>query len=170
MTTVTIKIGDKTYKCAHTPPKNRQKTFSECQLCGTQDHTTRMHPIENHTFGFMIEEREPNETFEEYWKKIREQGECTFCGQQGHTPKNCELRKQNQCKLCGFFGHTPKKCNKGLKAPDGKRVGKCTFCKGDAKWGHWLLTCPSREEKYGPFVFPEGVDQELALRPLVNKH
>jgi len=120
----------------------------------------------NNTFNYSIPEREPGESFTDYWARVRALGECSFCGESGHQAKQCPTLKTNQCVLCGFCGHTPRKCNKAARAPDGKRVGRCTFCKGDLKWGHWLVTCPARQERYGDFIFPEGTDTKRALAPL----
>lgn len=125
--------------------------------------------IPNNTFNYFFPERGLAESFTDYWARISALGECSFCGESGHQVKQCPSLKNNQCILCGFCGHTPKKCNKAARAPDGKRVGRCTFCKGDDKWGHWLVTCKAREERYGPFQFPENVDKERAMAPLYVK-
>ena len=127
------------------------------------EHPPITHP--NNTFNYTLPEREPGESFETYWARVKANGECTFCGEQGHQAKACPTLKNNECFLCGFHGHTPKKCNKAIRSPDGTKIGRCTFCKGPDKWGHWLVTCPKREAKFGPFQFPEGTNIDRALAP-----
>lgn len=90
--------------------------------------------------------------------------ECRFCHDVGHELRDCPKRKNLRCPACDFIGHNQKKCNKIKRAKDG-RVGFCTWkeCKGDERWGHWLVTCPKRQVSQGDFEFPPDVDFEIAL-------
>lgn len=154
MASINIKIG------------NREKTVTVVKTEAPDDEMPALIPANPpEMYNYNLPPKTSDQTFETYWAAIAEMGECTFCGQQGHNAKGCPTLKSTQCVICGFTGHTPKKCNKSARAPDG-RVGRCTMCKGDAKWGHWLLTCPVRQAKFGDFIFPENVDQTRALAPV----
>jgi len=100
-------------------------------------------------------------------QRMREYQECRFCHEIGHSLKDCKTRKNMQCGACGFMGHNRKKCNKIKKGPKGQ-VGCCTYkkCKGEAKWGHYIVTCPERQKDFGDYIFPEDIDVSKALAPI----
>lgn len=146
---------------------SQQKTVPVIKKEPDDDLPQLLHGNQQQQYNYTLPPKAPEQTYEEYWAQVAELGECTFCGEQGHDRKKCPTLKANMCYECGFPGHTPKKCNKIARRGD--LVGMCTICKGDAKWGHWLLTCPVRQERFGDFIFPEGVDKSRALAPLGRK-
>jgi hypothetical protein len=159
--------GDEGTYCAYyddalDPPD----TPTECPLCGDPTHIQNCPKYKEIMCMWLpYPQREPNESFEDYWERVDDISQCAFCKEVGHRKKECPILKSVLCLACGFRGHTPKLCNKIKEGPNGEK-GRCMFktCKGDRKWGHWLVTCPHRQEMYGDYIFPPGTDVNLVYK------